>query len=285
MRNLLRHILLPHSTNNYKAKLLQNGTILLTTLFFVLASFIFIFLKSNYPSVLGVSTDLSVQKLLLLTNKERENNGLPPLVLDQKLAQAAGLKAKDMFAKNYWAHQAPDGKMPWYFIKQENYNYAYAGENLARGFDNSDEVVNAWMHSPDHRDNILSQDYRDIGFAVVKGRLDGEDTTLIVELFGSTSFTPVAKSDKTVVSKAPSTLTQNPNFLMGEQTRALIDSSFFTKTFAQSLVLLFILTFALDMLLINRRRIYRLVSHNVDHILFLTAILLSIGMVVRQAII
>ena len=65
-----------------------------------------------------------------------------------------------MIAKNYWAHNAPDGASPWSFFKNVGYRYLYAGENLARDFGDSASVVNAWMNSPTHRDNLLSGRYR-----------------------------------------------------------------------------------------------------------------------------
>jgi len=71
------------------------------------------------------------------------------------------------------------------FIKSSGYTYALAGENLAKNFTDSGGVVNAWMASPTHRDNILKSGYRDVGFAIVNGVLNGEETTLVVQMFGS----------------------------------------------------------------------------------------------------
>ena len=68
-----------------------------------------------------------------------------------------------MFSKNYWAHFAPDGSTsPWDFIHQSGYNYIFAGENLAKGFTDANSVVAAWMNSPSHRENILSNKYKDV---------------------------------------------------------------------------------------------------------------------------
>ena len=86
-----------------------------------------------------------------------------------------------MFSKDYWAHNAPDGTTPWVFIKNTGYNYIYAGENLARGFNSASDVINAWMNSPEHRQNVLSPNYQNVGFAVATGTLSGEDTVLVVE--------------------------------------------------------------------------------------------------------
>src|SRR3990172_3890597 len=102
-------------------------------------------------------------------------------------------KAQDMLDYGYWAHNSPTGKSPWVFIRSSGYNYVYAGENLARGFATADSVMKAWMASPDHRANVLSANYEDVGFAVKLGKLNGEETVLIVEELGSLHM-PIAKS-------------------------------------------------------------------------------------------
>src|SRR5258706_10350524 len=99
-----------------------------------------------------------------------------------------------MFAKDYWAHIAPDGTTPWSFIKGAGYNYVYAGENLARGYFSASDVVNAWMASPEHRENMLSSKFADVGFSAQNGKLTGEDTVLVVEMLGSTSLAGAPQS-------------------------------------------------------------------------------------------
>ncbi|MFS8159296.1 MAG: CAP domain-containing protein, partial [Candidatus Roizmanbacteria bacterium] len=153
--------------------------------------------------------DITTQRLYELTNAERAKNGLSTLSYNATLSQAAGMKASHMFEHNYWAHNAPDGTTPWYFFKQVGYNYELAGENLARDFEYSDGVVQGWMNSPSHRDNVLKAEYTDIGFAVVNGKLEGEDTTLVVQLFGKPIGTArpakiVATSQKGEIKKQES---------------------------------------------------------------------------------
>src|SRR5258708_28336998 len=90
-----------------------------------------------------------------------------------------------MFANQFWAHVAPDGTSPWQFFKNAGYQYYSAGENLARDFSNTSDMMAAWMASPTHRANIVNGRFREIGVAVVDGRLLGSDTTLVVQLFGT----------------------------------------------------------------------------------------------------
>ena len=134
------------------------------------------------PGVLGVESNISVEEIVNDTNIERQKTGLPPLTLNSNLSTAAKLKADNMFAENYWAHFSPSGKDPWGFINSAGYKFSYAGENLARNFYNPEDVVKAWMASASHRENILNPKYQDIGIAVEEGILQGQKTTLIVQM-------------------------------------------------------------------------------------------------------
>jgi len=185
MKEFLHHFFIPRESNNYKAKLLHQTTLLLFIAFFIIGGLLLNLTKTKYPSVLGISTDITSEQLLTLVNQKRQENGLPPLSFSPELATAARSKANDMFSKNYWAHNSPDGKTPWEFLKEAGYNYVYAGENMARGFNTSADVTNAWMVSPTHRANVLSPNYSDVGFAVVTGNLSGEETVLVVQEFGN----------------------------------------------------------------------------------------------------
>lgn len=142
------------------------------------------FFKTAAPGILGFASNIFVEDIVAGTNAYRQQNGLSTLRLDPELSQAAKEKAEDMFADGYWAHVAPDGTQPWFFIAEAGYDYIYAGENLAKDFQKSEAVVVAWMESPSHRQNILNDKFKDIGVAVVNGTLDGYETTLVVQMFG-----------------------------------------------------------------------------------------------------
>jgi hypothetical protein len=103
------------------------------------------------------------------------------------LDESAKRKAEDMRDNQYFAHDSPDGVEPWYWFEKVGYDYVHAGENLAIYFDDSEEVVNAWMHSPLHKDNILKKEYTEIGVATVKGKYKGYDTVFVVQHFGTPS--------------------------------------------------------------------------------------------------
>jgi hypothetical protein len=119
----------------------------------------------QHHSVLGYATDVSPQVLLGITNGDRVSNHESALQLNPELTAAAQDKANDMAKRNYWSHVTPNGVQPWAFITAVGYQYEAAGENLAYGFGSSQQVMTAWMNSPEHRANILDADYQDVGFA------------------------------------------------------------------------------------------------------------------------
>lgn len=95
-----------------------------------------------------------------------------------------------MFENNYFAHESPSGDPPWKWFKESGYVYTYAGENLAMNFVEAEEVHEAWMASPTHRANIVNSNYREIGVAAGVGKINGEEVTLVVQMFGTTFVPP-----------------------------------------------------------------------------------------------
>ncbi len=180
----MRCYFLPNEKNDHRPLALRHpalGTffVVLLTIQLVLNNF-----YSTDPKILGFATNIYQKQLIELTNKERENVGLPSLTENPILDQAAYLKAQDMFNDDYWAHVAPDGTTPWVWFDKTGYNFLMAGENLAKDFNTSAGVVTGWMKSPTHKENLLNSKFSEIGMAVVNGKLLGEETTLVVQFFG-----------------------------------------------------------------------------------------------------
>lgn len=167
-----------------RADLLNNKAILIYCVLIFVVTAAFRFIPNIAPGVLGYASNISISDLLKYTNNKREDNGVSTLRLNAKLSAAAEKKAQDMFRDGYWAHVAPDGTEPWDFILGEGYDYIYAGENLAKNFSTSKEVVEAWFKSPSHKSNLVGVNYDEVGFAVVNGVMDGYETTLVVQMFG-----------------------------------------------------------------------------------------------------
>lgn len=283
MREFLAHLFVPRSSNNHRAALLHHRVLLGCTILFFLLSVLLGSIKQNFPQVLGVSIDISVSQLLEFTNERRSKLGEPPLRLNEELANAASSKAKDMFAKDYWAHRSPDGKTPWFFIKQAGYDYIYAGENLARGFTTASDIVDAWMASETHRENVVSSNYTDIGFAVEKGALNGEETVLVVQMFGNKELSKTAQ--KPSRSLQQSNLHPQQGYVAGSTPKPLIDSAFLSRRTAATLTILFIAVFVFDMIIVERKNIARLVGHNLDHAFFFAAILLIVTVAIGRGLI
>lgn len=284
MKDFLHHLFVPRESNNHRAKVLHNSNLFLVAVFLFLASFFIQSFKSTFPSVLGITNNVNVDSLLLLTNKEREANGTDLLTINAELSQAAAKKAEDMLKNDYWAHNSPDGTTPWVFIKNAGYNYVYAGENLARGFSSSEDVVTAWMKSPSHRANMLSSNYKDVGFAVVTGKLKGEDTVLIVEEFGSQDIPVVAKKPATSAISSNKTLALAKSF-SPPVSKPIINSVSFASNINRIVISIFIFAFVLDMIVVERKRIVRFVGHNADHVFFLILMFLLIGVLTKGVII
>lgn len=107
------------------------------------------------------------QQVVDLTNQERAKQGLPALKVDLELSKVAREKSLDMQKNNYFSHTSPTYGSPFDMMKQFGISYRAAGENIAKGQRTPQEVVNAWMNSSGHRQNILSKNFTHIGVGYV----------------------------------------------------------------------------------------------------------------------
>jgi len=184
----LAHLYHPRRSNNHRARVLHPEVLGIFSLI-VFGVFTTVYASMQLPgrlgSVLGYASNISASDVISQTNQQRQTSGLGALAQSDRLSAAATAKAQDMFSKQYWAHTSPAGDQPWKFIKDAGYSYKVAGENLARDFSITNEMVDAWMASPTHRANIMNSSYSEIGIAVVNGALEGVETTLVVQMFGS----------------------------------------------------------------------------------------------------
>jgi len=186
----LLHDFIPHRHNNHRPYLTRHPGLATILVFALSVQMTLNTFFSSSPQILGFATNIYQQELIELTNQKRIENSLVTLQHSPTLDEAARLKAIHMFDKNYWAHVSPDGVEPWHWFGVAGYSYISAGENLARDFDTSSGVVTAWMASPTHRENLLYPQFQEIGMAVVNGVLDGRETTLVVQLFGTPTPSP-----------------------------------------------------------------------------------------------
>jgi len=307
----LKDLFTPHSANNHRARILHPASLSLIVALFLVGQFFLNFFTLVSPSVLGYASNISPEKIIELTNQKRAELGLAPLVNNPLLNEVAQRKAADMFAFNYWAHVSPSGRDPWSFFKEVGYKYIYAGENLARDFMDSASVVEAWMNSPTHRDNIVNPNYKEIGVAVVNGTLNGVETTLVVQVFGTPPPTTttqrktvppkIEEAKEEIVQKeippAPelggSSLAQeqiplrNVALAQAENETSsppLFSPFWVTKTIAIFLLGIVLGALVLDAILVAQRQTIRLSGKNVAHLLFIGTLLLAIILTTPGAI-
>ena len=98
-----------------------------------------------------------------LTNEQRRINGLAALQIDTQLSQVAQTKSQDMQSNGYFSHTSPTYGSPFDMMRDFGVSYRTAGENIAQGQRTPQEVVNAWMNSAGHRQNILNGNFTHIG--------------------------------------------------------------------------------------------------------------------------
>ncbi len=143
--------------------------------------------KPEKPSSKDVPTEalISAAGILTKTNAQRAALGLSPLSFNAQLTAAAQAKVTDMISRQYFEHESPDGKGPGDLADAAGYEYLAVAENLALGdYENSAEIVEGWMDSPGHRENIVSTKYSDIGVAVGQGMFEGDVVWFAVQEFG-----------------------------------------------------------------------------------------------------
>lgn len=141
------------------------------------------------PERLKSADHLNSDKIIELTNTERDKENLSTLVQSDNLSKAAEKKIEDMFEEQYFAHISPvTGQDVTYFVGLYNYGYVLVGENLAMGdFADEEELVQSWMDSPGHRENILKSEFTEIGVAAQLGEIEGRTTWLAVQIFAKPS--------------------------------------------------------------------------------------------------
>ena len=193
-----KELFLPTKHNNFRPFLVSNEAIIFYVMLFLVTKTLF-GLGIILTQKSSLFAEVNAQKIILLTNDIRKQYSLPSLRENNLLDKAAQEKARDMIRNKYFAHYSPLGTSPWHWIDKVGYNYHYAGENLAMNFLDSKEVMEAWLNSPKHKENLLNSHYRDIGVAVVPGVIDssGKTTDLVVQMFGSPMRSVIARAQAT----------------------------------------------------------------------------------------
>lgn len=161
------------SKNNEKSNSNDN------TLNFDFNKFISEFIKPNTQNTSDVTskTDTSAgdnktvsdyeKEVVNLVNNIRKEYGLSPLKLNSELSAVARLKSSDMREKGYFSHTSPTYGSPFDMMKTFGIKYRTAGENIAMGYRTPQAVVDGWMNSKGHRENILNSSFTEIGVGYI----------------------------------------------------------------------------------------------------------------------
>lgn len=279
------HFFIPRHSNGHKAKILHS-----TSIFFIVLTLLSVQVAVNFAAkkglVLGFAANISPSEVIRLTNIKRQENGLPALVENKTLDQAALAKGTDMINKGYWAHVSPDGIQPWKFFTDFGYDYRYAGENLARDFSDPTSAVDAWMASPSHRENLLSGKYKEIGIGVVDGKLAGVDTTIVVQFFGTKMadtipVQPVAKVEPTAAPIVGQVKAAVPPTVVPTATPAVVATSpqiqttpfNITRSISLGVISVLIIALVVDTFVIERKGLIRAGGRAYAHFAFLGMVL------------
>lgn len=182
-------------------KLLSDKAVSTYVLVFLFTG-IFLNLSWLYITQTQMFADISGNLIVEMTNQTRVKEGLNTLKVNPELSAAAAAKADDMIKNGYFAHFSPTNVSPWFWIKQNGYNYKYAGENLAMNFSETDQVISGWLNSPSHKANLLNSNYKDIGVAVLSGQVNGQSRVVVVQMFGSPKT-----SSSNIIPKAEAAVT------------------------------------------------------------------------------
>ncbi len=187
MKSFLANIkifFLPCRENNYRPTILGNKFLVSYLLILIFLKVFFVSFLVCFPKT-NFFADISKSFLFELTNEDRKELSLNSLERNELLDRAALLKAQDMIENNYFSHVSPSGVTPWHWIKEVGYDYEAAGENLGIGFLDSEEIYQAWYDSVLHQKNLLNAKYDEMGIAILRGDFQGNETTVVVQLFGS----------------------------------------------------------------------------------------------------
>lgn len=215
----IKNFFIPCEDNNFKPDCFFSSFMywlcFVLLILHVLPIFFFSYLSSD-----PLFADITKTAIVELTNEERINLNVSELQHSEILDKAAMLKAQDMFRNQYFAHSSPSGVNPWYWFEQAGYEYEYAGENLAIGFLEPEEVYDGWVNSFSHHQNLVNPNYNEIGVAVLTGIFKGSRTTIVVQLFGTGAEKPSAVAYIPEEESSPELVSDYPTQVAGIEIEA-----------------------------------------------------------------
>ncbi|MET9883805.1 CAP domain-containing protein [Streptomyces sp. NPDC006430] len=110
----------------------------------------------------------AVAAVLALVNQERAAAGCSAVSLNAKLTKAAQDHSADMASHSNMSHTGSDGSDPGTRITRAGYAWTTYGENVAYGYSTPEKVMEGWMNSQGHRENILNCSFKEIGIGLAQ---------------------------------------------------------------------------------------------------------------------
>ncbi|MEV6951270.1 CAP domain-containing protein [Streptomyces sp. NPDC051183] len=110
----------------------------------------------------------AVAAVLSLVNQERAAAGCPAVTINATLSKAAQAHSEDMAAHSNMSHTGSDGSDPGQRITRAGYAWSTYGENVAYGYSTPEKVMEGWMNSPGHRQNILNCSFKEMGIGLAQ---------------------------------------------------------------------------------------------------------------------
>ena len=145
------------------------------------------------------------------------------------------------------------------------------------------------MNSTTHRDNLLKKEYTEVGYAIVNGILNGEQTTLVVQEFGkpmASSFTPPSVQASEVIPKANPVVEKRIEQIVAQKTiQPKINALNFSFNLNVVFMVFLIMALALDFYFASKFNVIRIGGKNTAHLLFIIFILIGLFMSTIGAII
>ncbi|MFF4419594.1 CAP domain-containing protein [Streptomyces sp. NPDC001549] len=109
-----------------------------------------------------------IAQVLALVNQERASAGCQAVSLNAKLTKAAQDHSADMASHSNMSHTGSDGSDPGARITRAGYTWSTYGENVAYGYSTPEKVMEGWMNSQGHRENILNCSFKEIGIGLAQ---------------------------------------------------------------------------------------------------------------------
>jgi len=221
----LKDFFIPHEGNGHAPHMLHPkravlyGGVFIATKAIVFVTILLLPLQAYMlPDVLAEQE----RQLNTLINELRAQKNLPALPANAQLINSSQAKADDMAQNSYFSHAGPNKHTFKYFLTQADYRYRVAGENLAMGFANAPDVLEAWEQSPLHYRNLIDSDFVEMGLGLASGSYKGKDTVFIANHFGQPlTYNPRVDAPLAKAAAAEEKKTKQTVNVLGEKESAV----------------------------------------------------------------